>query len=102
VTERPAGGRSRAPITGVRGQDGSLRARLGEHGYTVFGIARTGSERPRVDGIDVSMLEADILDEVSLLHVLETCRSLRVGEMTATSQQNARRCCMLWPRSAAR
>src|SRR5947199_10818413 len=80
----------RALITGITGQDGSYLAELLlEKGYTVFGMVRRASkdnfERiehllPRLD-----MRQADLLDQLSLIRVLEESRPHEVYNLAAQS-----------------
>ncbi len=80
----------RALITGITGQDGSYLAEfLLEKGYTVFGMVRRASkdnfERiehflPRVD-----VRQADLLDQLSLIRMLEDSRPHEVYNLAAQS-----------------
>jgi GDPmannose 4,6-dehydratase len=80
----------RALITGIAGQDGSLLAELLlEDGYEVFGIVRrTVSEqfenlaaiRDRVE-----LVQADLLDELSLVDALRECRPHEVFNLASPS-----------------
>lgn len=80
----------RALITGIAGQDGSLLAEnlLGE-GYAVYGIVRQNPSarfpnleevRPRVE-----LLPADLLDQASLVGVLEACEPHEVYNLASPS-----------------
>ncbi|MEZ0240510.1 MAG: GDP-mannose 4,6-dehydratase [Chloroflexota bacterium] len=73
MTERPA-----AVITGIAGQDGSYLAELlVERGYRVVGIPRPGStERDRIAHLldRIEIVEADLLDDDSLEHLLSDVR----------------------------
>jgi len=79
----------RALITGIGGQDGSLLAELllGE-GYEVYGVARRssaeydnlGALRSRVD-----VIQADVLDQLSLVRALERCRPHEVYNLASPS-----------------
>jgi GDPmannose 4,6-dehydratase len=80
----------RALITGITGQDGSYLAELLlEKGYTVFGMVRRASkdnfERlehilPRLD-----LRQADLLDQLSLIRMLEESRPHEVYNLAAQS-----------------
>jgi GDPmannose 4,6-dehydratase len=80
----------RALITGIGGQDGSYLAELLlDQGYDVFGIVRRpASERfENLDGVRgrIELLQADLLDELSLVDVLKTCRPHEVYNLAAPS-----------------
>ena len=72
----------RALITGVAGQDGSLLAELLlEQGYEVYGVVRRATSE-RYENLDavrdrVELIQADLLDELSLVRALETARPTR-------------------------
>ncbi len=80
----------RALITGITGQDGSYLAEfLLEKGYTVFGMVRRASKenferiehiRPRLD-----LRQADLLDQLSLIRVVEETRPHEVYNLAAQS-----------------
>src|SRR4051812_42210406 len=80
----------RALITGIAGQDGSLLAELLlSEGYEVFGIVRRATSeayenleavRDRID-----LVQADLLDELSLVTALEQCRPQEVYNLAAPS-----------------
>jgi GDPmannose 4,6-dehydratase len=80
----------RALITGIAGQDGSLLAELLlSEGYEVFGVVRRGTSeqyenltavRERID-----LIQADLLDELSLVAALEQCRPHEVFNLAAPS-----------------
>ena len=65
---------SRALITGIGGQDGSLLAELLlERDYEVVGVVRPGStEYENLDGLEsrVELYEADLLHQTSLAQAL--------------------------------
>src|SRR6476620_6071779 len=66
----------RALVTGVTGQDGSYLAELLlEKGYEVFGVARrlSASNSWRIDhlGERITLLQADLLDQLSLIKAVE-------------------------------
>ena len=68
----------RALITGITGQDGSYLAELLlEKGYRVYGVVRRLSA-PNVWRIQhlldrITLLQADLLDQLSLIKVVEQC-----------------------------
>ena len=69
----------RALVTGIAGQDGSLLAELLlEQGYEVFGVVRrpTSEQFENIEPIRerIELVQADLLDELSLLDALKTCR----------------------------
>jgi GDPmannose 4,6-dehydratase len=80
----------RALITGIAGQDGSLLAELLlEEGYEVFGIVRRATSeqfdnlaaiRDRID-----LVQADLLDELSLVDALRECRPQEVFNLASPS-----------------
>ncbi len=80
----------RALIIGIAGQDGSLLAELlvGE-GYDVFGVVRQPVSG-RFDNLAVvrdriELLQADVLDELSLVDVLTSCAPHEVYNLAAPS-----------------
>ncbi len=80
----------RALITGIGGQDGSLLAELLiEHGYEVFGVVRraTSEHFDNLEGIRdrVELVQADLLDELSLVDALKTCRPDEVYNLASPS-----------------
>ena len=80
----------RALITGIAGQDGSLLAELllGE-GYEVFGVVRraTSEHYENLEAVRdrVELLQADLLDELSLVDALKTCRPHEVYNLASPS-----------------
>jgi GDPmannose 4,6-dehydratase len=79
----------RALITGVGGQDGSLLAELllGE-GYDVVGVVRRASaEYENLDGIRerIDLIQADLLDQLSLVQALEEHRPTEVYNLASPS-----------------
>jgi GDPmannose 4,6-dehydratase len=80
----------RALITGIGGQDGSYLAELLlEQGYEVFGVVRRApsawyenleSIRERIE-----LIQADLLDELSLVSALESCRPHEVYNLASVS-----------------
>jgi GDPmannose 4,6-dehydratase len=80
----------RALITGVTGQDGSYLAELLlEQGYEVIGVVRRSSTLnfERIAHIQdrISLVPADLLDEVSLIAVLRDHRPAEVYNLAAQS-----------------
>ena len=80
----------RALITGVTGQDGSYLAELLlEQGYEVIGVVRRSSTLnfERIAHIQdrISLVSADLLDEVSLIAVLRDHRPAEVYNLAAQS-----------------
>jgi GDPmannose 4,6-dehydratase len=80
----------RALITGIAGQDGSLLAELlvGE-GYEVFGVVRRATSE-HFDNLEairsrVELVQADLLDELSLVDALKTCRPDEVYNLASPS-----------------
>jgi GDPmannose 4,6-dehydratase len=80
----------RALVIGIAGQDGSLLAELllGE-GYEVFGVVRQPTSTPfeNLAAIrdEVELLQADVLDELSLVDVLSACRPQEVYNLASPS-----------------
>ncbi|MGQ9547744.1 MAG: GDP-mannose 4,6-dehydratase [Roseiflexus sp.] len=82
--------RKRALITGITGQDGSYLAEfLLEQGYEVVGMIRRSStvnfERIRHIQDRVMLTPGDLLDEVSLIHMLREYRPTEVYNLAAQS-----------------
>jgi GDPmannose 4,6-dehydratase len=80
----------RALITGIAGQDGSLLAELLlEEGYEVFGIVRraTSEQFENLDAVRprVELVQADLLDELSLVDALKTCAPHEVFNLASPS-----------------
>jgi len=80
----------RALITGITGQDGSYLAELLlEKGYTVFGMVRRASKDnfERIEHLlpRLVMKQADLLDQLSLIRVLEDSRPQEVYNLAAQS-----------------
>ena len=80
----------RAVITGITGQDGSYLAEfLLEKGYRVFGTLRHSSNPVlgRIAHIadDVDLVEADLLDQMSLIRVLQRAQPHEVYNLAAQS-----------------
>jgi GDPmannose 4,6-dehydratase len=81
---------SRALITGITGQDGSYLAELLlDRGYEVFGIVRRASTEhvERIAHIldRVKLVQADLLDQFSLVSALEDARPAEVYNLAAQS-----------------
>ena len=80
----------RALITGVTGQDGSYLAELLlEEGYEVFGMVRRASTEnfERITGIRdrVELRQADLLDQLSLIDLLQSVQPDEVYNLAAQS-----------------
>jgi GDPmannose 4,6-dehydratase len=80
----------RALITGITGQDGSYLAEwlLGQ-GYEVFGVVRRASTEnfARIEHLRdrVTLVQADLLDQLSLIDALEQCEPREVYNLAAQS-----------------
>jgi GDPmannose 4,6-dehydratase len=81
----------RALIIGIAGQDGSLLAELllGEPGYEVFGVVRQPAST-RFENLEplrgrLQLLQADVLDELSLVDVLTSTRPHEVYNLASPS-----------------
>jgi GDPmannose 4,6-dehydratase len=80
----------RALITGITGQDGSYLAELLlEKGYEVFGLVRRASTEnfARIEHLQdrVTLLQADLLDQLSLIDTLEKTQPDEVYNLAAMS-----------------
>ena len=80
----------RALITGVTGQDGSYLAELLlEEGYEVFGMVRRASTEnfARIEHLrhDIELVQADLLDQLSLITALQRLRPREVYNLAAQS-----------------
>jgi GDPmannose 4,6-dehydratase len=78
----------RALITGIGGQDGSLLAELLlEQGYEVFGVVRRQAGYENLEAVRdrVELLQADLLDQLSLVRALEACRPHEVYNLASVS-----------------
>ena len=80
----------RALITGITGQDGSYLAEfLLEKGYTVFGMVRRASKDnfERIEHLLPRLVikQADLLDQLSLIRMLEDSRPQEVYNLAAQS-----------------
>jgi len=80
----------RALITGIAGQDGSLLAELLlENGYEVFGVVRRAVSE-QFDNLEtvrdrIELVQADLLDELSLVDALKTTRPHEVYNLASPS-----------------
>ncbi|MFH0798202.1 MAG: GDP-mannose 4,6-dehydratase [Candidatus Woesearchaeota archaeon] len=77
-------------ITGITGQDGSYLADfLLEKGYNVFGMVRRNStnsfERIRHIQNDITLVEGDLLDQLSLIRALQKSQPHEVYNLAAMS-----------------
>ena len=80
----------RALITGITGQDGSyLAAFLLEQGYEVHGMVRRSSSEnfERIESFrqSVTLHQADLLDQLSLVHLIQNVRPQEVYNLAAQS-----------------
>jgi len=78
----------RALITGIGGQDGSLLAELLlEQGYEVFGVVRRSGRYENLEAVEgrVELIQADLIDQLSLLKALEHCRPHEVYNLASVS-----------------
>src|SRR5918912_208061 len=79
----------RALITGIGGQDGSLLAELLlAEGYDVFGVVRrvpSSYENLAAIRERIELIQADLLDQLSLVKALEECRPHEVYNLASVS-----------------
>ena len=80
----------RALITGITGQDGSYLAEfLLSKGYKVFGVVRRASTESfeRINHIKdkIQLLQADLLDQLSIINVIEETKPDEVYNLAAQS-----------------
>ncbi len=80
----------RALITGVTGQDGSYLAELLlEKGYDVYGMVRRSSTEnfERIDHIrdKINLVQADLLDQLSLISIIEDAKPDEIYNLAAQS-----------------
>lgn len=80
----------RALITGITGQDGSYLAEfLLSKGYEVYGMVRRSStekfERIQAIRDRIRIVQADLLDQLSLIHMIEEIRPEEVYNLAAQS-----------------
>ncbi len=79
-----------ALVTGITGQDGSyLAEHLLSQGYNVFGLVRgqANPKRPLVEAMlpDVQVVEGDLLDQASLINVVQRVKPDEVYNLAAIS-----------------
>ena len=79
-----------ALITGITGQDGSYLAELLlEKGYKVFGMVRRSSTEKfeRISHIrdNIQLKQADLLDQLSLIRLIEDCQPDEIYNLAAQS-----------------
>ncbi len=79
-----------ALITGITGQDGSYLAELLlEKGYKVFGmVGRSSTEKfERISHIrdEINLRQADLLDQLSLIRLIEDCQPDEIYNLAAQS-----------------
>jgi GDPmannose 4,6-dehydratase len=89
-SDTPEVRRRRALITGIGGQDGSFLAELLlDQGYEVFGVVRRApSERyENLEGIRerIELIQADLLDQASLVDALKGCEPHEVYNLASVS-----------------
>ena len=82
--------KKKAIITGVTGQDGSYLAEfLLEKGYRVFGMVRRSSTETfeRIESIigRIDLLQADLLDQLSLINILKQIRPDEIYNLASQS-----------------
>jgi len=80
----------KALITGITGQDGSYLAELLlEKGYQVFGMVRRSSTEnfERINHLrhKIELRQADLLDQLSLVRLIEKCRPDEIYNLAAQS-----------------
>ncbi len=81
----------RALITGITGQDGSYLAELLlEKGYEVIGMVRRSSSYVNIERIahiqdDIQIVPGDLIDEVSMIHILRDHRPDEFYNLAAQS-----------------
>jgi GDPmannose 4,6-dehydratase len=80
----------KALITGITGQDGSYLAELLlEKGYEVYGMVRRSSTESfeRLEHIkdSINLVEGDLLDQLSLINIIEESRAEEVYNLAAMS-----------------
>ena len=82
--------RPRALITGIAGQDGSYLAEfLVEQGYEVWGVVRRSptDRYPNLERVQdrLTLVQGDILDQMTMLDALTTCKPRELYNLAATS-----------------
>ncbi len=80
----------KALITGITGQDGSYLAELLlEKGYEVFGMVRRSSTEnfDRINHLrdKIQLRQADLLDQLSMIRLIEECRPDEIYNLAAQS-----------------
>ncbi|MBD3257965.1 NAD-dependent epimerase/dehydratase family protein, partial [candidate division GN15 bacterium] len=80
----------RALITGITGQDGSYLAELLlEKGYEVLGMVRRSSTETfsRIEHFKdrITMVQADLLDQLSIINIIEEYKPQEVYNLAAQS-----------------
>ncbi|MCB1070930.1 MAG: GDP-mannose 4,6-dehydratase, partial [Kiritimatiellae bacterium] len=80
----------KALITGITGQDGSYLAEfLLEKGYEVYGVMRRSSNQTleRIEHIkdQIELVQGDLLDEMSLIHLLQDIQPEEIYNLAAQS-----------------
>lgn len=80
----------KAVVTGITGQDGSYLAEfLLTKGYDVYGVIRRSSTQPfgRIEHIlsKIHLVEADLLDQLSLIRILKTVKPREVYNLASQS-----------------
>jgi GDPmannose 4,6-dehydratase len=80
----------KALITGITGQDGSYLAELLlEKGYQVFGMVRRSSTEnfDRINHLrdKIGLRQADLLDQLSMIRLIEECRPDEIYNLAAQS-----------------
>jgi len=80
----------KALITGITGQDGSYLAELLlEKGYQVFGMVRRSSTEnfERINHLrdKIGLRQADLLDQLSMIRLIEACRPDEIYNLAAQS-----------------
>jgi GDPmannose 4,6-dehydratase len=82
--------RPRALITGITGQDGSYLAEfLLDKGYDVWGVVRRSPSEPQRNVAHIqdrlTLVQGDILDQMTMLDALTQCRPRELYNLAATS-----------------
>ena len=82
--------RPRALITGITGQDGSYLAEyLVGKGYDVWGVVRRSPDAPapNLEAIrdQITLVQGDILDHMTMLDAITSCRPRELYNLAATS-----------------
>ncbi|MBI3316941.1 MAG: GDP-mannose 4,6-dehydratase [Candidatus Omnitrophica bacterium] len=80
----------KAIVTGITGQDGSYLAEfLLSQGYEVYGVMRRSSTQPfeRIEHLipRIHLVEADLLDQLSLIRILKTIKPREVYNLASQS-----------------